>query len=71
MWLDGEQWEGLSAEFILVHISHDEISLVKANQAEQKKEKKEKNRKNGGFFGGRAVHHMLCYEINPTVCSRL
>lgn len=41
MWLDGEQWEGLSAEFILVHISHDELSLAKANQEKKEKEQKE------------------------------
>lgn len=68
MWLDGEQWEELSTEFILVHISHDEISLVKANQAFKKKKGTERMK---GFFCGRAVHHVLCYEMNLTVCSRL
>lgn len=66
MWLDGEQWEGLSAGFILVHISHDEISLAKANQA---KKKKGTERTEGGFFFGRAVHHVLCYEMNPTYAA--
>lgn len=39
MWLDGEEWGGLSAEFILLHISHDKISLAKVNQAKRKKKK--------------------------------
>jgi len=40
MWLNGEEWGGLSTEFILSHISHDEISLAKANQAKRKKNNK-------------------------------
>lgn len=58
MWLDGEEWGGLSAEFILLHISHDKISLAKVNQAKRKKKKG--NRENW-VFCGRAVLHVLFY----------
>lgn len=54
----GEEWGVLSAEFILLHIPHDEIVFAKANQAKRGK-KKEQRELRFFFFCGRAVLHVL------------